>query len=107
MVMGLELIVGGLSWTAKNNNKVFENACLGESPETLLLGEFVRVHVLSCCFASCHEENMIAHQSSRIKKGNKSKENQGKWNSEMVDGLSERNTLAVFVKKNLCKRCSY
>jgi hypothetical protein len=87
--MSLKLIIRRLSWAAKNNKEVLDNTGLRECSETLLLSKLVRVHVLSSCFASCHKEDVVSHESSRVEEGHKAKENEGKRYSEMIDSFAE------------------
>lgn len=99
----LELVVGGGPWSAENNRPVLEHTSLSKCAEAFLLDELVGIDVFSCCFAARHKENMITHEGSWVKKGNKAVDNHREGNAEFVDCLTKGNVRTVHVNEDMAE----
>lgn len=62
----LELVVGGRPRPTKDDDPVLEHATLSKGSEPLCLDELVGVDILPRGFASRHEEDVVAHEGSRV-----------------------------------------
>lgn len=60
-VLRFESVIGWWSRSSENNSPVLEDVALGERSVTVLLEELMGVEILSCRFATTHEEEMVAH----------------------------------------------
>ena len=101
LVTRLELIVSGSARSAEHGNKVAPDATLRIRTKTLLLGKLVRVHILPRRFAASHEEDVVSHERCWITQGDEAEDEKRKGNWEVVDGLTETNTIAILVTKDL------
>ena len=69
LVVAFEAEVGRRSWSAENHEPVDDYVAMSKRTMTLFLYEFMRVEVFSCCFATCHKEKVVYHQSEWIGSG--------------------------------------
>lgn len=92
LVFTFEMQICGWPWSAKNSNVVLYPVALGERSVSVDFGEFVRIEVFPCGFASAHEKKMVAEQRCRIRRSENTIYEHGKRCSPVANGMAECNS---------------
>lgn len=95
---------GKICWRArlaKNHDKILPPCTLRKGPVTIFLGELVRVEVLARVFASYHEEDVVEHEGSWVRRGQRAVHHHGEWSATIGNGITKGDIVGLAIYENL------